>query len=122
MSRPDTRESPFAMLPGKKAESSTVLELGAMSLCDRSRLFSGLCLDSGPEPFFGVGLAGEGGSDRDDVRPSVAGAGSGGEAKREVEGLRDRLGGSCGIRDRHGPDSDRTGDAKLHDAVAAVAV
>ena len=39
-----------------------------------------------------------------------------------MEGLRDRLGGSCGIRDIDVPDSGGTANAKLHHAGGAVAL
>ena len=53
------------------------------------------------------------GTDRDDARPSGTDAGGGEKAEREVEGLRDRLGGSCGIRDDDVSDSLGTANAKL---------
>ena len=69
-------------------------------------------LDSGGGSLFAVRPAWEDNSDRDDARPSVAGR-SFAEADRVVEGLRDRLVGSRGIRAANVPDSGRTFREKL---------
>jgi hypothetical protein len=64
MSSPDTLR--FSIIAGGKYAWSTGLEGVVIPVLDR---------------FFGVGLAGEAGSDRDDARLSVAGTGGGGEAE-----------------------------------------
>jgi hypothetical protein len=83
-----------------------------MPACEGGRMYFGHHLDSGGGPLFAVGPAWEDNSDRDDARPSVA-ARSFAEADRVVEGLRDRLVGSRGVRAPNVPDSGRTFREKL---------
>jgi hypothetical protein len=121
MSRPDTPNSSFLILPATKAQTSTALDWLKCLPENAPGLFSRRVRDSSAGAFFGIGLAGENDSDRDDPGPSVADAGGGAEVERELEELRDRLDGSCGIRYADVPDSGRTADARLPDAVQFVA-